>query len=443
MAKIYNTIFEKIILPFGDLMTGQHLLDRLFFLREAQYWDKEKLYFWKEKALKETIEIAYNEVTFYRDLMDKAKVKPRDINNPSDLSKIPIVTKDMIRKYYPEGLKRKTKHKIYEKMTSGSTGKNFAVLSDKETDGFIRASFMLSLEWAGWKIGERHFQTGMTLKRGFLKKMKDIFFRCHYGSAFDLRDSILDKYLEVIRKKKIKHIWGYPGGIYYLAKRAKELGWNIPMKSIVTWGDTLEIKSRRLIEEVFKKKVNDTYGCGEGVQIAAQCGYNDNYHIHSLDVIVEVVDDEGNPLPPGKPGNIILTRLYPGPMPLIRYRVGDRGTLGDELCNCGRSFEILKAVLGREVDEIITPTGNKLIVHFFTGILEHFKEIDEFQVVQKKKDLLVIKVVPNTSLSQEVIKNIKKIIKEKGAYDMEIEVEEVISIPLYPTGKRRFIIKEI
>lgn len=440
--KIYGSLLEKAVLPIGDLFLNQNIIKRLKFLRDSQYWKKEKLDEERNKLLRNLIITSYNEIPFYKELFNKAKLDPESIKNIDDLYKIPIVTKDMLRKGYPHQTTRKTGFKTHENVTSGSTGKNFVVLEDSPTEGINRAAFILMLEWAGWKIGERHFQTGMTLQRGFLKKMKDIFFRCEYASAFDLRNEVVDRYLSIIENKKIKHIWGYPGSIYYIAKRAYERGLSFGMKSVVTWGDTLEPKARKLIEEVFGKKVNDAYGCAEGIQVACQCSEYGKYHIFSLDTIVEIVDDNGEPLPKGEMGNILLTRLYPGAMPFIRYKVGDRGILGKEKCQCGRSFEILEGLRGREVDEIITPSNNKLIVHFFTGILEHFKEIDEFQVVQKSVNYLVIKVVPRGELNKETEEKIVNAIKEKGASDMDIKIEKVSQIPMTPAGKRKFIIKD-
>ena len=90
---------------------------------------------------------------------------------------------------------------------------------------------------------------------------------------------------------------------------------------------------------IFGCRVTDTYGCGEGMQIAVpQCGRNDGaYHIFMPHVALEIVDDHGEPVAPGAVGHIILTRLDPGAMPLIRYRIGDMGVKGpDEVCPCGR-----------------------------------------------------------------------------------------------------------
>jgi len=177
------------------------------------------------------------------------------------------------------------------------------------------------------------------------------------------------------------------------------------------------------------------------MQIAAQCGEENTYHIHALDVIVEFLDDEGNPVRSGQPGNIVLTRLYPGPMPLIRYRVGDVGIAGNgRRCSCGRGYDLMGSIQGRDTDVVITPTGNRLIVHFFTGILEHFPEIESFQVVQESMESMVIRIVPTEQFSEESSDRIVAALQEKGATGIRIEIELVGQIPLTPGGKRRFVI---
>jgi phenylacetate-CoA ligase len=229
--------------------------------------------------------------------------------------------------------------------------------------------------------------------------------------------------------------------LYAIAQRAKRLGWNAPLRSIVTWGDNLYGHYRRTIEDAFKTRVFDTYGCGEGFQIAAQCGSNGAYHIHSPDVIVECVDDAGAPVNPGHVGNLILTRLHAGPMPFIRYHVGDVGVLGDsERCGCGRGYDLMRCVLGRDTDVVLTPSGNRLIVHFFTGILEHFPEISSFQVVQEQLKAITLRIVPAPTFSRETQSRIISKLQEMGGADLHIDVEVVHEIPVAPSGKRRFVI---
>ncbi|HWM90797.1 MAG TPA: phenylacetate--CoA ligase family protein [Thermoanaerobaculia bacterium] len=428
-----SLLLERVLLPAGDRLVGQRMMARLRFLRAAQWWDPERLETERTRLLRDLLTVACREVPFYRSLYGDA---------PKELGNLPVATKAALRAGYPHATTRDTGQRFYESCSSGSTGANFCVREDSETAGWHRASFLLALEWSGWRIGDPHLQTGMTLRRGLVKGVKDRLLRCAYVSAFDLSDEALDRGLEILERRRIEHLRGYPGSLYYLARRALETGWNRPLRGIVTWGDSLYAHYRETIERAFGTRVLDTYGIGEGMQVSAQCEERGLYHVHALDVIVECVDDDGNPVPPGQTGHLLLTRLHPGPMPLIRYRVGDLGVMSSDPCPCGRGFTTMSSIQGRDTDVVVTPSGNRLIVHFFTGILSRFPEIESFQVTQESPDAILLRVVPAVGYSEEVPPRIVAALREKGA-DLEIEVDTTDEIPTAPSGKRRFVISRL
>jgi phenylacetate-CoA ligase len=434
---------QNLILPGGDFLARQGMIRHLKCIKNAQWWSRDEVLRFQTKALQDLVEIAYREVPFYRACMDERDLRPQHIQNLQDLAKLPILTKETIRKNYPAKMIRSTGRRTYEVSSSGSTGTNLYVREDIETAGRLRACHLLALDWAGWSIGDSHLQFGMTLKRGPLKALKDLFLRCHYVSSYELTDAELDRTIARLEENRIEHIHGYPGSLYHLARRMLELKKHFPMKSVVSWGDNLYCHYRETIERAFQRKVFDTYGCGEGIAVGAQCGVENRYHTYSTDVIVEFVDDVGMPVGSHEMGNLILTRLHPGSMPLIRYQIGDLGIRGDETpCSCGRGFLTMESIQGRDTDVIITPGGNRLIVHFFTGLLEHFPQIAQFQIRQKKHDLLTIYIVPGHNYSGEVGEKIIKTLKEKGA-DISMIIELVSEIPSLPSGKRRFVINEV
>lgn len=443
MQRNREKLTRSFILPIGDLLFGQRMMARLEFLEAAQWWDKEQIETYRDSQLQQLVSIAYNQVPFYRDVFDNAGLHPGDIKTPADLTRLPIITKDMLRKGYPGQVTRPTGQRTYEASTSGSTGKNFYVREDAFTAGWYRASFMLALEWAGWRTGDPHFQTGITPKRSYDRKLKDWLLNCHYASAYELDDAHLDQMLSTIESKRITFIFGYPGSLYYLARYARKQGWNLPVRSAVTWGDMLFPHYRQEIEAVFNTRVYDTYGCAEGFQISAQCEHG-NYHIHALDVIAEFLDLDGKAVEAGDPGNIVITRLHPGPMPLIRYATGDMGVRTDEIqCPCGRGLPLMHSIQGRNTDVVHTPSGNRLIVHFFTGVLEHFPIIDSFQVVQENLHSLLIRLVVKEALSPQAVQQFTRALIDHGCRDMTIEIEVVDQIPLTPAGKTRFIISRL
>ena len=128
-------LLRNYLLPLGDRLFGLRMIARLKYLEKAQYWSREKILEQQAIALQQLIQVAYHEVPFYHNLMGNAGIKPNMIQSPDDLSKLPIVTKDMLRKGYPEQTTRSTGQKTYQASTSGSTGKNFYVMEDAYTAG--------------------------------------------------------------------------------------------------------------------------------------------------------------------------------------------------------------------------------------------------------------------------------------------------------------------
>jgi phenylacetate-CoA ligase len=434
-----NRIIEEIILPFCDILVSQSVMKSYGFYRDSMSWSVDCIANYQNVKLRELILFSRSNTKFYRDLYDRLDLSL--IRGKEDLVRLPITNKKMFREcnpddYTPDKIKSWT-----ELYTSGSSGQPFCVRQDREALSESRALMLLRANFSGWKIGDPYLQTGMTLNRGIVKKVKDLLLGVVYISAFDLRDSSLDSILQLLLRKRIKYVMGYASSLYCLANRAFDLGFDYELNGVVSWGDNMFDHYRRKIESSFGCRVTDTYGCGEGIQVAAQCSLG-KYHIFSPHVIVEIVDENGMPVENGKLGDILLTKLTPGAMPFIRYKVGDIGALS-ERCDCGCNFETLASIDGRNTDVVITHNGNRLIVHFFTGIFEYETAIKEFQVIQERIGHLLINIVSADGFTDKVLLNLENEIVAKAGGGVEVDFNVVENIPLEKTGKRRFIISNI
>ncbi len=437
-------LLRNMVLPAGDMVFRQRLMKRLRFLEEAQWWDPQRTAAWRDDALRNLVAVCYSQAPLYRELMDKAGVKPADIRTIADLPLLPVVTKPMMRDAYPAGVVRETGFPTYETRTSGSTGKLFTIREDSETAGIYRGSFMLWLAWAGWRLGDEHMMSGGNFDRSLDRRIKDSLFRCHYVRMDELTDARLDQHLDLLERRRIENLWGFPGLLYYVARRAESRGWTRPLKSIVTWGEMLYPSQRELIERVFGTPVRDTYGCGEGFQIAAQCPDHGNYHIHELEVAAEFVDDAGKPLPPGTPGHVTITRFHPGAMPFLRYQPGDLASASaKKCCPCGRSWGMLESIAGRATDTVITPSGNRIIGHIFNKAIMS-PEIDSFQAIQKDRSSLTLRLLllPGHTYTQALEHKLIANLHRYGV-DLDIRIEPVSELPMPPSGKHRFVISQV
>ena len=106
------------------------------------------------------------------------------------------------------------------------------------------------------------------------------------------------------------------------------------MEKLYLAGESISPGTRTEIEEGFGADVVDRYGAMETGQMALQCPEGIHYHVQSENVVVEVVNADGQPVEPGEQGRVVVTTLHNYAFPLIRYQIDDVVTLGDS-CSCG------------------------------------------------------------------------------------------------------------
>jgi phenylacetate-CoA ligase len=284
----------------------------------------------------------------------------------------------------------------------------------------------------------------MTLNRGLVKSFKDILFRTTYTQAFNLNKAEIQMNLLNFRKKNSNiYFGGYASGLYEYARLGQEMGINdVKFESVISWGDKMFNHYRKTIESQFKTKVFDTYGCTEGLMIAGQCHFG-KYHILSPHIFLELLDENGNEVNVGEIGNVVVTRLDAFAMPLIRYRLGDLAIreAEDVKCECGKPFPILRLIVGRDTDLVRTPSGKNLIVHFFTGIMEHRTEIIQFQIVQEKADQFVLEYIPEREVLklEDSLLEIHAEMEQKAGEKLNIVFKKVNQILPTPSGKPQII----
>jgi phenylacetate-CoA ligase len=295
-------------------------------------------------------------------------------------------------------------------------------------------------EWAGYKFGNSLIQTGITPNRGLVKGTKDFLLRTDYIPAFGISEEFILAKLEELRKKPRDHFAGYASSIYVFAHVASKHGIDdVRFKSVISWGDKMFPHFRSLIEKQFSTKVFDTYGCTEGMMMAAQKDL-DEYYVMSPHVVIELLDKEGHEVEPGELGYVVVTRLDAYAMPLIRYYLGDlaikarHDVPGSEL-----HFPLLQKIIGRDTDIIRTASGKYMVVHSFTGIFEHIPEVSQFRVVQSDLHSITIEIIPGEGFKDEILANIRTKIQNYLLEPFEVQFQIVENIAPTPSGKPQII----
>ncbi len=434
---MYQRFLENTILPIGDLFNRSSYIKELKYWRKVDAFSEKELEELQEKNLKKVLKAAVKNVPFYKQIR---------LNNNEEiyewLQKFPVLTKEDIRDRSKELLSKNAKEPLISYSSSGSSGVQSVVFMNKQEQSVIRGILTHWWEWSGYKIGKPIVQTGMTPNRGFTKSLKDLFFRTKYISAFSLSKEQLHALCRSLHTTDSYYLSGYASSLNIIAEYSLEHKYNIKLQAVISLGDKLFAHYRKNIEKAFHCKVYDTYGSNEGLMIAAQKDL-DYLYILSPHVFLEVVDDNGNKVPDGTMGHLLVTRLDAYSMPLIRYKLGDLAIiLPREQYPEKRAFmyPLLQQIVGRETDVVLLPDGKKLIVHSFTGILEFVAEIKQFKVIQKNRKGITIEYIKTKGFSEGILDTItielQKHIQDKSFI---IDYQEVDIIPPTKSGKPQII----
>ena len=211
---------------------------------------------------------------------------------------------------------------------------------------------------------------------------------------------------------------------------------------ITTSAETVLPEWREIIEKVFKIKIYDQYGAAEMCVFVAQCPEG-SYHIHTDYGILEFIREDGTTAKFGEEAELVCTSLINPVMPLIRYKIGDRGIASDKSCKCGLPFPVIEKLLGRIDDFIVTPDGRK--IGRLSPVVKNFplKEVQYIQNDRQSVDILIVKdkgyeINTEKKLIEELRKRLGNVIKINIKYVVLEQNLSVLDLPIKHTPKSVF-----
>jgi phenylacetate-CoA ligase len=419
----------------------------VYFLASAYrrlHWDLKKLRVFQEKHLRRVVKYAYDFVPFYHQLFNEAGINPNDIRNVEDLSKLPVVKKDVFRRQAAQQIVSKEYDlSLLKKVrTSGSTGKPFEIYLNNREDAWRKAIYMRANISCGQKPRDRwivmtsphhfHDTTDLQRKLGVFSQ-----------TCISLFESTEEK-LDQIAAVNPNILDGYSQSLLLLSKEVERRGVEtINPRIMFGSAELITPQSQRFMENVFDAPFFDQYGAAEVDRSAWECPEKQGYHMDVDSVITEFVDDEGNNLAAGETGEIAFTSLFNFAMPLIRYAIGDVGSSSDESCSCWRSLPLMKVVEGRKDSFLSLPGGrvvSPMVFNFAMSTFKHYTSIDQYYIRQKKIDFfdVKLKMVGKSFVEEDIVSDFKthfqKFFNVKED-ELKFEVSIVDEIPLSSSGK--------
>lgn len=220
-------------------------------------------------------------------------------------------------------------------------------------------------------------------------------------------------------------LYGLPSALLEAALAAERRGRRLGPRLVFTSGELLQPATRAALARAYGARVLEVYGSSETKEIAWECR-SGGMHLNADVLVVEVLDRAGSPVPPGEEGDITVTVLVNRAMPLLRYRVGDRGRLATEPCRCGSELPVLRVVSGRESDTLELGDGRRVSPYAVTSALERVPGILQYQVSQLERRRLRVRAIASASAERpRVGEAIRAALRSGVEESLEVEVEFV------------------
>lgn len=448
--KIFHKFVRNISSPVIARKDGlPDLFQHLKELRATENWSSEKIRELQFIRLKELLQHAYENTIFYRKRFDEVGLAPHKLQDPEEIRKIPILTKEDIRENLDSMLAKCCKAgQLHSSETGGTTGVKMKFYRDNSSLSLKEAALYRFENWAGWDFGERigiiwpatadyvgHWSWKAKIKN-------ELFCRQIVLPAAALDEEIIGDYVALLTKKRPAIIRGFSTPVFEVANYIYGKGIEVPLKGVITTGEPLFPKQRQIIEKAFQCKAYDSYRTREAGPVAQQCIELHGLHVNAECLYVEV---EAMPGLEDGTGEIIITDLVNYGMPLIRYSIGDLGKLSSKPCPCGRGLPMIENICGRTADVFFAPNGKRVmpgslvlyLVDQAPGLL------GQVQIIQDGLDHIIIRMTPDPMPSQEIKDYQMKKVKELFGPEMKVSFEIVDSIPRGPSGKYPFTICQI
>lgn len=459
---ISNNIYTKLPFPLQNVAItafGYYWRNRRFggefqrecvSFRERNTYDHEQWRDYQTTQLRRLLVHAYSNVPFYTERFSKIGLSRRDLVNfqLEDLPKLPFLDKEDLRKWGESKLLSRVKEKGTFYSSSGSTGTPTRIYISPRTHRRWSAAFEVRIrEWAGVD-----FRTprGMIGGRRVVSEgnAKPPYYRLNhaekqtYFSAYHISPTTIGNYIEGMQKSKIEYMTGYAMSNYFLAKAIQKAGLKAPkLKAVITSSELLTDQMRQTFLEVYGCNTFDSYSGVEGCGLISETP--EGIKVSSPDVgILEVLSNYSQRSGVEIQGEGVFTGLLNFDQPLIRYRIGDRFSISEDLKNAiGIHMPEILKIEGRVEDHIVGP-DERVMVRFH-GIVVDIEGIKAAQVVQKSLDRFILRLVIDSSYIpiQEEKKMRSRMISQLGDA-IVVDFEYVENLYLTNAGKVKAVIKE-
>lgn len=438
-----NCLFSAYSWNINRKRYGGGFSQRLAELELTQWWSKEQIADYQNRQVISLVRHAYETVPFYRRWYDQCGVDVYAIKNVDDLSKLPILTKALVRENQHEMLSEKYKGKhLVKGLTSGTTGTPLNIWLTQDSLAFQWAIWWRHKARFGLSPDDRHLTFGARVpvspdQRRPPYWRKEYFGSRVYLSTYHISENTVRDIVSYLNGQDFAFYTGYPSAIFSLASLIERHGLELTKtpRWVVTGSDALLPDYEKTIVRVFRSPVTEQYGMTEFAGNMSKCEHG-KFHVD-----FECCHVEGSPRGSDDAHALLITGWGNPAMPFIRYELGDLGVADVAGCDCGRSSPCYAKIEGRLEDYIVTPDGRKLIG--MNQVFEYAKNARQMQLFQLSGDVVEFRIVPDSGFGEEDKNALRREFIRRAGSGMEIRFKVVDRVELSDSGKTKAVISKV
>ncbi|MEY3201077.1 MAG: hypothetical protein RIR70_627 [Pseudomonadota bacterium] len=440
----YTRFVSGALFPLHEWAKGHRTLAVLKRLEDSQWRSRDQIEEFRVARLRELLVHAAKTVPYYRQLFETLGVEVKSIKQVADLARLPLLDKATIRAHLGQ-LKSSRARGLSPCATGGSSGEPLRFFVGASRRAHDIAAKWRATRWWGVDIGDPEIVVwGSPIELGAqdgLRRVRDWLMRSELMPAFSLTERHMAECLARIAQKRPAMLFGYPSALAMLARHAVNRGWRLAdagVKVAFVTAERLYDNQREVISRAFGCAVANGYGARDAGFLAHECK-SGGMHIMAEDVIVEIVDGAGRPLPAGRAGEIVVTHLASGDFPFIRYRTGDIGVLDEGECACGRGLPMLREIQGRSTDFVVAEDGTVMHGLALIYVLREMPGLAQFRIIQESRTLTRVEVVRGEGFSAETVRDIQQGLCARLGKGVVVEVATKPYLHADPSGKFRYV----
>ena len=440
---------RKLVYPLQERLLDRPTFPYLAELERSQWLSRSGMQKLQEEKLAKILKSAYEHCPWHQERMNAASIDPASPVSLKDLQRLPTMNKQDALLHGKQMVWHAVPGGAFKYNTGGSSGQPLIFYYGRRRQASDAAGRMRARSWWGVEPGDREvYLWGAPVELNNtdrIKSLRDRMINQLVLNAFEMSPAAMDKYVQAIQAFQPHCIYGYASSLALLAAHILERKAVLrlaKLKVVCTTGEPLFDYQRELISDAFGSKVANEFGSRD-IGFTAHESPQGQMLLMNESIILEVLDEQGRPVPSGETGEAVMTALESFAQPFIRYRTGDMVRMSNESCREGRGLDVIAEVLGRSTDFVVRADGTIMHALAVIYVLRAVEGVAEFKIIQHSLHEFEVLVVPNASWQECGHLEIERGLHKRLGDDIHINLRLVDSIPAEASGKHRYVVSRV